>query len=84
MDGREVGAADGWLRRWCCSADLNKAAGKTVTFTSVALEEVCDAEPIAVWVVTDGDAVICAYFAVLPGSMVAPGLWAVNDQSCSP
>jgi hypothetical protein len=81
----DVGA-DWGLKTIVCEEggyDLHPYAGKTVTLTSVDIKGTCQGEKIQIWVVSDKDAIACAYLTVREDSSAAPGVWPVNSDQCA-
>ncbi len=77
--------ADWGLKTIVCEEggyDLHPYAGKTVTLTSVDITGTCQGEKIEIWVVSDTDAIACAYLTVREDSSAAPGVWPVNSEQC--
>jgi hypothetical protein len=83
----DVDAGANWgLKTIVCEEggyDLHPYAGKTVTLTSVDIKGTCQGETIQIWVVSDKDAIACAYLTVREDSSAAPGVWPVNSQQCA-
>lgn len=81
----QLGDAEYGPKALACQAggyDLNSAGGAEVLFTGTDISQRCQGQPAMIWVVTRGDSVVCAYKSVRRDSMMAPGIWAVNDPVC--
>jgi hypothetical protein len=77
--------ADWGLKTIVCEEggyDLHPYAGKTVALTAVDIKGTCQGEKIKIWVVSEVDAIACAYLTVREDSSAAPGVWPVNSEQC--
>lgn len=58
--------------------DLNQYAGRPAFLTAYNLNETYFNEPLNVYVLTEGNQVICAYKAVRGSSSLAPGVFVID------
>lgn len=62
--------------------DLSRYANKTLLFTVYPTNQVWSrTDPLNVWVVTDGDTLVCVYRAVTEKSTAAPGIFSIKPTS---
>jgi len=58
--------------------DLNAYTGQRISLTKYRIIEICDGEPLYLWILTNEDECICAYKTVREDSSAAPGVFAVE------
>lgn len=61
--------------------DLSAYAGKTLSYTCYPTNEIyANIDPLNVWIVSNGDEIVCIYKTVTESSGLAPGIFSVKEH----